>query len=155
MRRLRPAGSPDSAMSSVDLRPSPTSMSEAFDPLSCDSLEALTRTLRRPHTRRSVRMGQGWSGYQLSTGSPPERIWQGSPVRPAAQRRGLGAALVGDLIAHLPTRGRPRLTVNTQSKNAASLSLYDGLSFRLTGEHYPVYILEVQSAGADFEHRGD
>ena len=71
------------------------------------------------------------------------------------QGRGLGAALVDDLIAHLPARGRPRLTVNTQAKNAASLALYGRLSFHLTGEHYPVYSLKVEKDGAGFGHIGD
>jgi ribosomal protein S18 acetylase RimI-like enzyme len=36
-----------------------------------------------------------------------------------------------------------RLTVNTQSDNAASLALYRKTGFHETGERYPVYQLPV------------
>ena len=142
-----PPGVAIRAMSTVDLPAVAEVDAEAFDPLWCNSLEALTRAFAQASYASVAEDGSGVLGYQLSTGSPLGTHLARLAVRPAAQRRGLGAALVGDLIAHLPARGEPRLTVNTQAKNAASLALYDRLRFRLTGEHYPVYTLEIQSAG--------
>jgi ribosomal protein S18 acetylase RimI-like enzyme len=67
-------------------------------------------------------------------------------VRPDAQGRGLGTALVGDLIDRILNSGGSRLTVNTQADNAASLALYHKLGFRLTGEQFLVYTYQVNPA---------
>jgi len=64
-------------------------------------------------------------------------------VRPSLQSRGLGRALVADLVQQAERHGMYRLTVNTQSDNAASLALYKKTGFRETGERYPVYQLQV------------
>jgi ribosomal protein S18 acetylase RimI-like enzyme len=126
----------------------------AFDRLWCNSLEGLTRAFAQASYASVCDDGSGVIAYQLSTGSPLGTHLARLAVRPAMQRRGLGAALVDDLIAHLPPHGRPRLTVNTQAKNAASLALYAGLSFHLNGEHYPVYSLGVENRGADLHDLG-
>jgi ribosomal protein S18 acetylase RimI-like enzyme len=150
-----PPGVAIRAMSTVDLPAVAEVDAEAFDRLWCNSPEALTRAFAQASYASVAYDGSGVLGYQLSTGSPVGTHLARLAVRPAAQRRGLGAALVGDLMAHLRARGEPRLTVNTQAKNEASLALYDRLRFRLTGEHYPVYTLEIQSAGAALEHQDD
>jgi ribosomal-protein-alanine N-acetyltransferase len=143
-----PPGVAIRAMTTVDLQAVAEVDAEAFDALWCNSLEALTRAFAQASYASVADHGGQVLGYQLSTGSSLGTHLARLAVRPAAQRRGLGAALVGDLIAHLPARGEPRLTVNTQAKNAASLALYDSLRFRLTGEHYPVYAIEIQDPDA-------
>jgi ribosomal-protein-alanine N-acetyltransferase len=146
-----PAGVAIRSMSAADLSAVAGVDEEAFDRLWCNSLEGLTRALAQASYATVADDGYGVQAYQLSTGSPLGTHLARLAVRPAAQRRGLGVALVDDLIAHLPPRGEPRLTVNTQAKNAASLALYDRLGFRRTGEHYPVYTRVIQSLGAAME----
>ena len=48
-----------------------------------------------------------------------------------------------DLFARLANHGIYKLSVNTQSDNAASLSLYQKMGFVRTGEQYPVYVFDV------------
>jgi ribosomal-protein-alanine N-acetyltransferase len=80
-------------------------------------------------------------GYQLSTPSPEGAHLARLAVLPEWQGRGLGAALVADLIAHYHAQGARRLTVNTQDTNSASLALYQRLGFQLSGLRYPVFQL--------------
>ena len=80
-------------------------------------------------------------GYQLSTHNPLGVHLARLAVRPAAQGKGLGYALVANLIEQAARHGISHLTVNTQDDNATSLALYQRMGFRETGERYPVYQL--------------
>jgi ribosomal protein S18 acetylase RimI-like enzyme len=82
----------------------------------------------------------GVIAYQLSTGNTSGAHLARLGVRPEAQGRGIGTALVSNLIQQLGTNQLNRLSVNTQSDNAASLKLYKKLGFVLTGEYFPVYV---------------
>ncbi len=82
-------------------------------------------------------------GYQLSTRNQLGVHLARLAVRPAVQGKGLGYALVADLIEQAGRRGISHLTVNTQDDNATSLALYQRMGFRETGERYPVYQMQV------------
>lgn len=82
-------------------------------------------------------------GYQISTGNPLGAHLARLAVRPEAQGRGVGAALVNDLILRLSPRHIARISVNTQADNAASLALYRKIGFVPTGEQFPVYVYPV------------
>ncbi len=82
-------------------------------------------------------------GYQLGTRNPLGVHLARLAVRPAVQGKGLGFALVADLIQQAGQHGISHLTVNTQSDNASSLALYQRMGFHETGERYPVYQLNV------------
>jgi ribosomal-protein-alanine N-acetyltransferase len=82
-------------------------------------------------------------GYQLSTRNPLGVHLARLAVRPGMQGKGLGYTLVADLIQQAGRRGISHLTVNTQSDNATSLTLYQRMGFRETGERYPVYQVQV------------
>jgi ribosomal protein S18 acetylase RimI-like enzyme len=82
----------------------------------------------------------GVIGYQLSTKNPLGAHLARLGVKPEAQGRGVGFALVSHLIQALGTSQLGRLSVNTQSDNAASLALYKKIGFVLTGEQFPVLI---------------
>ena len=116
----------------------------AFDPLWRNSLEGLTYAFRQAAYASVAEDRTDLIGYQLSTGGAFGTHLARLAVLPRVQRRGLGAALVGDLIGHIPADREPRLTVNTQSSNTASHALYARLGFRRTGELFPVYAYEVQ-----------
>ena len=85
-------------------------------------------------------------GYQLSTRNSLGVHLARLAVRPGLQGKGLGYALVADLIQQAGRSGISHLTVNTQSDNATSLALYQRMGFRETSERYPVYHLQI-SAG--------
>jgi ribosomal-protein-alanine N-acetyltransferase len=82
-------------------------------------------------------------GYQLSTRSPHGVHLARLAVRPAVQGKGLGYALVANLIQQAGRHGISRMTVNTQSDNAISLTLYQRMGFHETGERYTVYEMQV------------
>ncbi len=119
----------------------------AFEPLWHNSLGALTKAFSQALYATVAENASGVIGYQLSTGNSLGAHLARLAVRPEAQGRGLGLALVGDLILRLDERNcLPRITVNTQGNNAASLALYHRLDFRRTGEQFPVYTCRVESA---------
>jgi len=87
--------------------------------------------------------GDGLVGYQISTGGRMKAHLARLAVHPSVQGRGVGRALLGDLFTRLYQLGIPKLSVNTQNDNEASLSLYRRMGFLRTGEQYPVYTFDV------------
>lgn len=118
----------------------------SFEPLWHNSLGALTKAFSLALYATVAENASGVIGYQLSTGNSLGAHLARLAVRPEAQGRGLGLALVRDLILSLDERNcLPRITVNTQGNNAASLALYYRLGFQRTGEQLPVYTCRVDS----------
>jgi ribosomal-protein-alanine N-acetyltransferase len=118
--------------------------SAAFDALWRNSLAALRRAFSQASYASIAEDPSGMLGYQLSTTAPLGAHLARLAVRPETQGRGIGAALVRDLIQQILNGGGSRLSVNTQAGNAASLALYHKLGFRRTGEQFPVFTLEVK-----------
>ena len=118
--------------------------SAAFDALWRNSLEALNRAFSQASYASVAEDPSGMVGYQLSTAAPIGAHLARLAVRPETQGRGIGSALVCDLLKQLLNRGGTRLTVNTQADNTASLALYHKLGFRRTGEQFPVFTMQVE-----------
>lgn len=78
-------------------------------------------------------------GYQISTTTPAGGHLARLAVIPALQGQGIGRQLLHDLLSQFIRRGANCVTVNTQKDNVASLALYQGMGFELSGEEYPVY----------------
>jgi ribosomal-protein-alanine N-acetyltransferase len=78
-------------------------------------------------------------GYQISTSTPMGGHLARLAVNPKAQGKGIGYALVRDMLSQFERRSAKAVTVNTQQDNLISLSLYQKAGFRRTGEEYPVY----------------
>ena len=81
-------------------------------------------------------------GYQISTGMQMGGHLARLATHPHYQRRGIGFAILRDLMYQFKQRGATRITVNTQKDNLGSLSLYENLGFSQTGESYPVYLYQ-------------
>lgn len=82
--------------------------------------------------------------YQLSSGDSARVHLARLAVRKEAQGRGLGAALVADLIRFTRAANIFRLTVNTQGDNDASLKLYRRWGFLRTGEELAVFTNKIE-----------
>jgi ribosomal protein S18 acetylase RimI-like enzyme len=115
----------------------------SFDPLWNNSLETLQRALSQALIATVAENGEGIVGYQMTTGHGLRAHLARLAVNPSMQGRGIGRALIGDLFGSLTRMGTTRLSVNTQSDNHVSLSLYQKMGFIRTGEEYPVYTYRV------------
>ena len=114
----------------------------AFNLLWQNSLPSLSRAYPQSAWATVVDSEQGLLGYQISTRNPLGGHLARLAVRPEAQGRGVGYALVADLIRQMAGQGLTHLTVNTQNDNANSLSLYRKIGFGETGDRYPVYVFK-------------
>jgi ribosomal protein S18 acetylase RimI-like enzyme len=113
---------------------------EAFGSFWHNSLDSLRRAYAQSNYASVAMDPSGLIGYQLSTGNPFGTHLARLGVGKKAQGRGVGTALVSELIQKLDPNRMARLSVNTQSDNLASLALYKKIGFTLTGEHYPVLV---------------
>jgi len=129
VRRMFPYDLP--AVAEVDSR--------AFDFLWRNSLSSLELAYRQAAIATVAEAEQQLIGYQISTRTSIGIHLARLAVVPEAQGRGVGYALVADMMKQAIQRGLQRFTVNTQNDNVGSLSLYKRFGFRETGESYPVY----------------
>ena len=113
---------------------------EAFGSFWHNSADALRRARNQSVWSTVAEDAHGLIGYQISTGNPFGAHLARLAVRTEAQSRGVGSALIHDLIQNSETLVSGRLSVNTQSDNVASLMLYQKLGFIRTGESYPVLV---------------
>jgi [ribosomal protein S18]-alanine N-acetyltransferase len=116
---------------------------QAFIPLWQNSLDALQRALSQAGRATVAESKKGIVGYQISTHNPFGGHLARLAVRPGMQRRGIGRALVCDLLRESVRLGFRKFTVNTQNDNQASLALYQSLGFKPVREQYPVYGIEL------------
>jgi len=130
-------------MTEADLADVERADAASFDPLWQNSLETLHRAYTQSLIATVAENEDGIMGYQLSTGGGQRAHLARLAVQAARQGRGVGRALLRDLFARLTNHGIFTLSVNTQSDNAASLSLYQKMGFVRTGEQYPVYVFDV------------
>jgi ribosomal protein S18 acetylase RimI-like enzyme len=82
-------------------------------------------------------------GYQISSGSRQGGHLARLAVNPKCQGKGVGRALMTTIAEHFDRLGAPHITVNTQHDNIASIKLYRAFGFHPTGDHYPVWQLEI------------
>lgn len=113
---------------------------EAFGSFWHNSLDALQRAKTLASYASVAEDESGLLGYQLSTGNPFGTHLARLAVCKAAQGRGIGSALVSELIQKMNLDRTSRLSVNTQEDNSASLNVYKKIGFKRTGEAYPVLV---------------
>lgn len=80
--------------------------------------------------------------YQLTTAGYTSAHLARLAVHPEFQHHHIGYNLVRSMINAAVSEGLSRITVNTQSTNQSSLSLYHRLGFQENSERYPVYIFD-------------
>lgn len=112
----------------------------AFGAFWHNTLDSLQRAYSQSVYATVVEDDSGVIGYQISTGNPLGAHLARLGVRREAQGRGVGSALVSDLIRYLEIHQAGSLSVNTQSDNIASLALYKKFGFKSTGEYFPVFV---------------
>lgn len=127
-------------MQSADLRDVTQLDLAAFGRFWHNTFESLQRAFSQSLCSTVVEDDAGLIGYQLSTGNQFGAHLARLGVRPEAQGRGIGKTLVSDLIHYLCENQIGKLSVNTQSDNMASLSLYQKMGFVRTGEYFPVFV---------------
>jgi ribosomal protein S18 acetylase RimI-like enzyme len=130
-------------MTQADLPEVQRTDTASFDPLWQNALETIRKAFDQALYATVIENEQGILGYQLSTGGGQRAHLARLAVHPAAQGKGVGRALLSDLFRYITYAGISRLSVNTQSDNQASLSLYQHMGFVRTGEVYPVYTFDV------------
>jgi ribosomal protein S18 acetylase RimI-like enzyme len=132
-------------MTEVDLPQVEKTDAASFDPLWQNPLDTLRRAYAQALYATVAENESGIMGYQISTGGGQRAHLARLAVHPAVQGKGAGRAMLNDLFVFLTYMGISRLSVNTQSDNQASLSLYQRMGFVRTGEQYPVYSFDISS----------
>jgi ribosomal protein S18 acetylase RimI-like enzyme len=133
-------------MTEADLPEVEKTDAASFDPLWQNPLGTLRRAFAQALYVTVAENEWGIIGYQLSTGGGQRAHLARLAVHPAVQGKGAGRALLSDLFTYLTHTGISRLSVNTQSDNQVSLSLYQRMGFVRTGEEFPVYTFNVSAA---------
>jgi [ribosomal protein S18]-alanine N-acetyltransferase len=118
----------------------------AFDLLWQNSFPSLSRAYPQSAWATVAELGGRIVGYQISTRNPLGGHLARLAVRPDLQGKGVGYALIADLIHQMADQGLTHLTVNTQNDNTNSLSLYRRIGFQETGDRYPVYVFKNSEA---------
>lgn len=133
-------------MTEADLPEVEKTDAASFDPLWQNPLETLRRAFAQALYATVAENENGIIGYQLSTGGGQRAHLARLAVHPAVQGKGAGRALLNDLFQNITYAGISKLSVNTQSDNQVSLSLYQRMGFVRTGEQYPVYTFNVSAS---------
>ncbi len=82
-------------------------------------------------------------GYQIATTHGLNGHLARLAVLPSAQGRGVGGALVRDMLAWFNRRNVLAITVNTQDGNIRSQRLYERYHFQRNGYDLPMWITEI------------
>lgn len=117
----------------------------AFTPVWQNSLTYLEIAFRQAMWATVAETARTLVGYQISTPTSVGGHLARLAVLPQHQGKGIGYALLYDLLDQFNRRGARAVTVNTQKDNYASLALYRKAGFLMTGEEYPIYQFQNQS----------
>ncbi len=83
-------------------------------------------------------------GYELSTANHFSAHLTRLAVSPVFKQANVGYSLTREMLIYFNKQGICSITVNTQDDNTASIGLYRKLGFKLNGESFPIYWLEIQ-----------
>jgi ribosomal protein S18 acetylase RimI-like enzyme len=103
------------------------------------SLDTLTNAYKQSCVASVAEVDGELVGYQISTAGPMGGHLARLAVTPSYQGKGIGTALVHDVLEKFERRDAMRVTVNTQRDNLSSLAVYEKAGFRPTSEILPVF----------------
>jgi ribosomal-protein-alanine N-acetyltransferase len=133
LRRMRQADLPE--VETID--------HDAFAPAWQNSISTLDTASRLSTYATVCELDGELVGYQISTASALGAHLARLAVKGAYQRRGIGRALVVDMLKFISRHSFDRVSVNTQADNLSSQRLYNSLGFDLTGKRYPMCTFSV------------
>lgn len=144
--KILPSEMPKPSMAGLTFRPMASEDAELVSEVDRESFSAIwqnsAKTLRAGFTQQGmgtlVYFKDVLCGYQLSTLNYSYCHLARLAVSRSYQGRGIGRALLHNLMEQLDRMGIGRLSVNTQSDNMQSLALYRSCGFRLLDVQYPV-----------------
>jgi [ribosomal protein S18]-alanine N-acetyltransferase len=115
----------------------------AFVPVWQNSLITLQIAFQQAGIATVAEVDNQIVGYQISTLTHMGGHLARLAVLPEYQKRGIGRALLLDMLNQYYQRGAQIVTVNTQKDNLSSLSLYQKAGFKFSGEEYPIYQYDI------------
>jgi ribosomal-protein-alanine N-acetyltransferase len=111
-----------------------------FHPLWQQSQEALEHAYAQSVYSTVFEIDQSICGFQISTYDKGKAHLARLAVLPDFQKQHIGEQLVLNMLKHVADRGIKNISVNTQQDNYNSISLYNKLHFKKTGDSFPIYI---------------
>lgn len=115
----------------------------AFEPIWVISPQAMKLAFLQSAHSLVIELDGKLIGYELSTSTGSSAHLARVAVHPDHQNENLASTLVNEMITYFHRNRIFFITVNTQKENRQSLALYRKMGFRLTGEQYPIYRLEI------------
>lgn len=113
---------------------------QAFEPIWQNSLAQVGESFEQAAIATVAELGDEVVGYQISTLNLFTAHLARLAVKPGYQNQNIGKNILYDLFRRCKEERLWQITVNTQNTNQASLALYQGIGFRLSGDEFPVYL---------------
>jgi ribosomal protein S18 acetylase RimI-like enzyme len=116
---------------------------QCFKPLWQNSMTVTSKAYQTSAYSTVVKVSGKVVAYQICSATPFNAHLARIAVLPAYQGSGIGYMLIQDLVNYFYNIGIKLITVNTQSTNQASLSLYRKVGFFKNGERFPVMVYTI------------
>lgn len=113
---------------------------EAFEPIWQNSVVQVRESFEQAAVATVAELGDEIVGYQISTINMFTAHLARLAVKPGHQNEDIGKNILYDLFRRCKDERLWQITVNTQHNNHASLALYQGIGFKLSGDEFPVYL---------------
>lgn len=112
----------------------------AFEPIWQNSVFQVRESFEQASIATVAELGDEIVGFQISTINMFTAHLARLAVKPGLQNMHIGKNILYDLFRRCKDERLWQITVNTQNTNQASLALYQGIGFQLSGEEFPVYL---------------
>lgn len=113
---------------------------QAFEPIWQNSLAQVSESFEQAAIATVAELGDEIVGFQITTLNMFTAHLARLAVKPGHQGQKIGKNILYDLFRRCKQERLWQITVNTQNTNKASLALYQGIGFRLSGDEFPVYL---------------
>jgi ribosomal protein S18 acetylase RimI-like enzyme len=116
--------------------------SHAFSPLWQNAVDSIELAFQQAVYASVIEEEGAILGYQITTKTPYGAHLGRLAASTQHQNKGIGYALVHNLVSILDSQQIPRISVNTQDHNKISRQLYKKAGFVETNEAYPVFLFK-------------